>query len=286
MRLCGEKNYNQEFMLRLAYNTNGFAHHKLEDALHIIADLGYVGVGLTLDNYHSNPYTITSQEQKNLKKLFERLGLSVVIETGARYLLDPYHKHEPTLISINGREKRIDFLKRAIDLASEWEAEALTFFSGIKASNVSNTDADNWLLEGCIELTQYAINKNVQLAFEPEPGMWLDTLSKYAQLRDKIQSSTFGLTLDIGHVYCNNEISLENSIYKYYNDIKNIHLEDIKGRIHNHLCFGDGDIDFLPFFNALKKVNYTSLMQVELSRDSHSAVKVARFAMEYLTPYI
>ena len=41
--------------LSFGYNTNGFAHHKLEDALEIIADCGYRGVALTLDNYHCNP---------------------------------------------------------------------------------------------------------------------------------------------------------------------------------------------------------------------------------------
>ena len=34
--------------LRFAYNTNGAANHRLDDALHMIADAGYDGVALTL----------------------------------------------------------------------------------------------------------------------------------------------------------------------------------------------------------------------------------------------
>ena len=42
-------------ILRLGYNTNGFNCHYLESALEIIADLGYRGVAITLDNYILNP---------------------------------------------------------------------------------------------------------------------------------------------------------------------------------------------------------------------------------------
>jgi len=42
------------------------------------------------------------------------LGLGSVVETGARYLLDPRAKHEPTFVSADpaGRTRRVAFLKR------------------------------------------------------------------------------------------------------------------------------------------------------------------------------
>ena len=41
--------------LRYAYNTNGTAWHRLDDALTLIASSGYDGVALTLDHHHLDP---------------------------------------------------------------------------------------------------------------------------------------------------------------------------------------------------------------------------------------
>jgi hypothetical protein len=41
--------------LRLAFNTNGLAHHRLDDAIDLLADLGYDGVALTPDVQHLDP---------------------------------------------------------------------------------------------------------------------------------------------------------------------------------------------------------------------------------------
>ncbi|TXS51995.1 hypothetical protein EAO75_09275 [Streptomyces sp. uw30] len=41
--------------LRFGYGTNGLADLRLDDALALLADLGYDGVGLTLDHMHLDP---------------------------------------------------------------------------------------------------------------------------------------------------------------------------------------------------------------------------------------
>jgi sugar phosphate isomerase/epimerase len=38
--------------------------------------------------------------------------------------------------------------------------------------------------------------------------------------------------------------------------LRNLHLEDIRGRVHAHKLYGDGDIDFEPVFRALREIGY------------------------------
>ena len=38
------------------YNTNGFAHHRLEDAIDVLGEMGYRSVALTLDYHALDPF--------------------------------------------------------------------------------------------------------------------------------------------------------------------------------------------------------------------------------------
>src|SRR5262249_10492251 len=117
----------------LGYNTNGFAHHRLEDALEIIAELGYRSVALTLDYHSLNPFADDfPQQQERIRRRLQQLNLRCVIETGARFLLDPRRKHQPTLLDPDAteRSRRSDFLRRAIDLAAQLNGDAVSFWSG------------------------------------------------------------------------------------------------------------------------------------------------------------
>src|SRR5436305_7999730 len=115
------------------YNTNGFAHHRLEDALAVLADLGYQGVALTLDHHALNPFDPHLFGQVNdVRRLLGRYRLRAVVETGARFLLDSRRKHQPTLLSPEPhlRQYRLEFLERACYLAAALGAEAARFWSG------------------------------------------------------------------------------------------------------------------------------------------------------------
>jgi L-ribulose-5-phosphate 3-epimerase len=269
--------------LSFGYNTNGFAHHKLDEALSILAEAGYRGVALTLDTHHCNPFTTEPADLARLRQLLEKLQLRVVIETGARYLLNPNQPYYPTLVSVEGRPIRLEFLRRAVDVAHELRAECVSFCSGAAEPGVPEHQAWDWLVTGCLQLAEHAKRRGVQLAFEPEPGLLVDDMAKFEVLKKHITSARFGLTLDVGHVFCTETAPFRQVFGKFAGLIRNVHIEDIRDRKPDPLMFGEGDLDFANILKVIADNKYTGLVNIELPRDSHRAPEVARRSLEFLT---
>jgi L-ribulose-5-phosphate 3-epimerase len=270
--------------LRYGYGTNGFANHRLGDALTIIADLGYQGVALTLDHNHLDPYGPDLPDRvARLGRRLQRLGLGVVIETGARYLLDPWHKHAPTLVSDDGRDRRVDLLIRAVRIASDLGAEAVSFWSGIKPPGVPDEVAWERIVAGCAPVVAAADRHGVPLGFEPEPGMFVEDLDGYDRLFARLgRPARFGLTLDIGHCRCLERQPVPDCVRRAGPRLVNVQIDDMRRGTHEHLEFGEGEIDFPPVLAALGEVGYRGLVAVELPRHSHAAPDVGRRSLEFL----
>jgi L-ribulose-5-phosphate 3-epimerase len=268
----------------LGYNTNGFAHHRLEDAIVILAELGYRSIALTLDFHALNPFDPDLARQlATVKALLEKHSLRSVVETGARFLLDPRRKHQPTLLSsIPGRDRRLDFLKSAVDIAADLGADAVSFWSGKAEWPASPHEHIAHLADGCLELCRHAEARQVRLAFEPEPGMFLDTMDRFAELRDRVDHPLFGLTIDIGHLHCLGEVPIADKLRRWRERLWNVHIEDMRRGVHDHLMFGAGEIEFGEVLGALKEIGYAGGVHVELSRHSHDAVETARRSFEFL----
>lgn len=275
--------------MRLGYNTNGLAHHSLPAALRLLASLGYESVAITLDYGTLNPYEAGFERQvQETRGLLEELGMRSVVETGARFLLDPLHKHEPTLVSPKraGRPRRIEFLRHAVDLAAALGSDCVSLWSGILHEVVPREKAFDRLVEGLGIVLEYADRKNVVLGFEPEPGMFIDTMASFAKLVDAIDSPRLKLTLDIGHLHCLGEVPIADVIRRWSELLVNIHIEDMNAGVHEHLMFGAGEIDFEPVIAALAEVGYAGGLHVELSRDSHQGPTAAQQAHAFLGPLV
>ncbi len=281
----------------LGYNTNGLAFHRWQDGLELLAEAGYQAVAITVDQHCLNPFASNAADElAEMRRLLDRLQLRSVIETGARFLLDPRQKHEPTLISsaADGRTRRVEFLCRCIDIAKELNSDAVSFWSGVwrmgtlarpesgKSAHPPET-AWQWLRDGCRRVTDYAELREMQLAFEPEPGMLVETLEQYGQLAEQVASPRFGLTIDIGHVQCVEPGSIADHLRRWATPLCNVHIEDMRRGIHEHLRFGEGEIDFPPVMAALREIGYTGCVNVELSRHSHMAPEVLRESFEFLS---
>jgi L-ribulose-5-phosphate 3-epimerase len=271
--------------LLLGYNTNGFAHHRLEDALAILADLGYQSIALTLDHHVLNPFDPNLPGRTALvRRQLDQLKLRCVVETGARFLLDPRRKHQPTLISPTKeeRERRLDFLRRAVDVARDLGADAVSFWSGTASDAAPPDECSRRFLDGCLRLSDHAQARGVRLAFEPEPGMFIDTMPKFAELHQRLAHPAFGLTLDVGHLHCQGELPIKDHLRHWRDCLWNVHIEDMKRGVHDHLMFGEGEMEFPPLLACLREINYAGGLHIELSRHSHDAVETARTAFAFL----
>lgn len=271
--------------MKLGYNTNGFVHHRLTDAIHILGELGYQSVAITLDFHSLNPFVADPQPYLDeVKRLLDSYQMSCVIETGARYLLDRYRKHQPTLLDPDEteRSRRVGMLLRAIEYANHLNAEAVSFWSGKAPTNEASEAVWKRLIESCRWLSDHAARRGVRLAFEPEPGMLVATMSDFERLHQSVDHPNFGLTLDIGHLHCMDEGPIPKVIRKWSHLLWNVHLEDMRKGVHDHLMFGEGEMEFMGIAAALHDIGYAGGVHVELSRHSYDAVNVAEQAYQFL----
>lgn len=272
----------------LGYNTNGFASHGLDDALAIIGGLGYRAVAITLDHHALSPWAPDLDERvARVRRLLDGFGLVPVIETGARFLLDPWHKHQPTLLSPGReqRDRRLDFLRRAIDVGADLGAFVVSLWSGTvelgeAAAHPDDGDLDQRLADGLGELAAHAADRGLVLGLEPEPGMHVASLADYERIRRAVAHPALRLTFDVGHAHLT-ERSVDAALRRALPDIVNVHLEGMARGRHEHLVPWEGDLDVGAALRALGSLGYAGPACFELSRHSHDAVEVARRACAF-----
>ena len=264
--------------LRLGYGTNGFADHRLPEALDVIASLGFDGVGLTLDSSHLDPFADDLDARVALvRRALEERDLSVVVETGGRYVLDPYRKHEPTLVGDAGRSRRVDLLARATRVANGLGAPVVSFWSGVLPAGTPARTGTERLLTSLEQLVPLAEAEGVRLALEPEPGHHVAVVDDALDVLASLGSPDgLGVTVDVGHAVCNEPRGPGGTLRRVGTHLANVQLDDMRPGVHEHLEFGEGDVDLVEVLQALQDLDYRGLAAVELPRHSHAAPLVAR----------
>jgi L-ribulose-5-phosphate 3-epimerase len=273
----------------IGYNTNGLAHHELFDGLELLAETGYQSIALTIDHHCLRPDSPESAiELQRLKFWFQQHSMASVIETGARFLLDPRQKHAPTLLDPDQDrvKKRIDFYKYCIDVAVELGSDCVSIWSGIRPADISFNAGLERLVKNLVEVLDYAESRAMTIGFEPEPGMLIDTTGRFERLLHLVDSPRLKMTMDIGHLFCLSEVPLANFIERWANHLVNVHIEDMQAGVHEHLMFGEGQIYFPPVIESLLSVGYDRGVHIELSRHSHNAAETVGAAYAFLNPII
>ena len=276
--------------MKPGYVTNGIGDVDPLAALPRLADMGYRSVAVTLDHHTLHPgQPDLATRLARWRVELARCGMGCVVETGARHLLDPLVKHEPTLVTADpqARRRRIDFLLGAIDLAAELGADCVSLWSGIARDAADDATIIGRLVAGLDPLLDAASRRGLRLGFEPEPGMVIDTLGRYGELAARLGNpDVFGLTVDVGHLECMGEWPLPDRLRPWAPRVVNVHVDDMLACRHEHLPLGTGDVDLTAVLAPLAAAGYRGGLHVELPRQSHCWIETASRSIRLLAPIL
>ena len=195
-------------LIKLSYSTFGLTNLDFLDAIHAVDRAGYPGIELSFHRDQFNPFEFTDEYIDSIKQRLERVNVKAACVATASHFFTPSRPHEPSLIcpDLAGRKRRINLIKRGVELARKLNIPLVTFGSGfIRDEHVQDPSVNpHQLLVDSIHqcLGEIRNGEDITLLIEPEPGMFIETISQGLQLIKAVNSPHFQLHLDLCHMYC------------------------------------------------------------------------------------
>ncbi len=216
----------------LGYNTNGWAHHDPLAAMELLAEIGYRSVAITLDHHWLNPYRPRPAAAD--RSCSRRVGSAETGQRGGNRSPVPARPARQARADFGlGPTRRIALGGSTFSAApstSPPNCRAIAFRSGRESCRDEAPADVAWqrLTDGLKPVLEHAAERGVMLGFEPEPGMLIDTLERFAELGTRLPDERLQLTLDVGHLHCLGEVPIAAAIGRVAGRIVNVHIEDMR----------------------------------------------------------
>jgi sugar phosphate isomerase/epimerase len=160
---------------------------RFDETLRALARAGYDGVTLALEDAE----LVRPARPRRIAALLDELGLARAVEAGGR------RADQPSLLD-DGRARRVDLLRRAIDFAAAIRAPVVSISSGAVSRSLHVATAWDRLQDGCQRVLSYAQRRGLVLGLEPAPGMLVECAADFQALRQRLgRPPGLGMTLDL-----------------------------------------------------------------------------------------
>ena len=274
--------------MKLAYASNGFTLVSLPDAIHALSRLGYAGVELLADAPHWAPEDASNGREDDVLAALRETGLAVSnvnVNTAVGLSATPPADgtFEPSLGHSDPavRARRMDYTRAAMRFAARAGARCVSVASGRVERDVPPEVGREHLAESLRALCVDADALGLRVGIEAEPALLVERTDELLWLFDRVRHPALGANLDLGHVLCAGEDPVR-AIERLQGRIWNVHVEDIRDRKHFHRVPGEGDVDFVSLFRALRSTGYAGFVTVELYTCADRAEAAATRSLEVL----
>ena len=256
-----------------------FVRSSIEDAVRASAEVGSECIEIIYDAPHFMP-GYDRRQLKGLKELIDSYGLDVAVH-GSFWDLNPVSHHREVW------ELSLKWVKQSIKACERLGGKISVLHPGrvvIPELEWFMREAKGRYLKFIEECRAFASERGIKIAVE---NMSLPYWGLYELCELVWGREDLGIALDIAHAYLvmrkakidNPERELARAIGDMGKKIFHVHLHDNRGEHDEHLVPGEGSINFEPIVSALKAIDYSGMIIVELF-DPGNAVEAGRMGLD------
>lgn len=233
-------------MVRFGYRTGPFRGWPVEQVAAELKTIGYDCLELCLEAPDVRPERLDAARCAELRRHLDDLGIGLA---SASYHAD----REPLAERAANQERAIR--------VTRWLGADILVLNAEKSTDQPRQWAAH--VEHLGRLCRVAEAEGVTLAIEPEPLLVIGGSLDMVEMMKAVGSPRLRVNLDVGHAQVTDD-DVAATIRQLGSAIVHLHLEDIKDRVHKHLPFGEGDIDFVAIRQALEEIGYQGPYVVDL----------------------
>lgn len=176
------------------------------------------------------------------------------VHLGAPHLMGP-EAHRPGLSALdpNARAAKIEAAVSCMTIAKALGCAHLTLTTGLTESEADRPAQEESFRAALAELVRRK-PRSLKILIEQEPEHAINSAAQLLSLGRSFPGEVYA-NFDVGHSHVLGE-DIGAAIRDLGPLLRNIHLEDIQGRVHAHKLYGDGDVDFDSIFQALHDIGY------------------------------
>ncbi|MCE9583146.1 MAG: sugar phosphate isomerase/epimerase [Planctomycetes bacterium] len=263
-----------------AYSTNAFLRFSTPAALAKIAALGFEGAEVLIDRPHVWPFDEASIRAAARAVKSTRLRISNVNINTAMGLDGGICRDGPGPALADGDPKRVEarvrYTKRALRAAKAIGATTASVTPG-----PARRGAWKSAMKALGTLAEDAASLGIRLGIEYEPGFLVGDAKTLLKAWRDVGHPALGANLDLGHARVAGE-NLAKTIDLCAGRTWNVHVEDIRGRVHYHLPVGEGTMPWRSIATALRTTRYDGPLTLELYTCDRFPVEAGRTSLKRL----
>jgi protein FrlC len=251
--------------MRIATATSVVFQHTIQDAIRLIASIGFDGVDIWGGRPHVYRQDLTTEELAHLRRLIADHGLSVVSFMPAFYRY-PHSLSNPNL---RVREDSIDYMRQCTDNAAILGAGIVLVVPDHSLHGQTREDALGRFTESMDVVARYASQYDLMLGIEVlyyDETDFVNSADDALSIIDQLGHKNIGVVLDTGTLNLSQE-SPETILAKLGDLVLQVHVNDnAGGHEQQNLIPGEGTYDFRSLIRALREHDYSGFLSAELTK--------------------